>query len=146
MKILLIFLTMIFIGFSANANTVKIISEKCKKYELTKLKTNKLNAIEKKDADTCREIMWTVLVKGGSLCRTLRQLMHKGILNFNDQTTMNYLGGHTNSEIFDYDEVITKFIKWAEENPRYQDNYIGSEKVGYFFFYKSFPCNLKNPY
>ena len=50
--------------------------------------------------------MWTVLVKGRSLCKTLGQLMHKGDLNFNDQTTMNYLGKHTNNEIFDYDEVI----------------------------------------
>ena len=41
MKILLILLTMIFLGFNANANTVKIMSEKCKKYELTKLKTNR---------------------------------------------------------------------------------------------------------
>ena len=54
--------------------------------------------------------MWTVLVKGRSLCKTLGQLMHKGDLNFNDQTTMNYLGKHTNNEIFDYDEVIKKFI------------------------------------
>ena len=48
MKILLILLTMIFLGFNANAYTVKIMSEKCKKYELTKLKTNKLYANEKK--------------------------------------------------------------------------------------------------
>ena len=142
MKLIIITLTMIFIGFGASAKTMSLgqLYKDCKIYQRNGFTLKKLQELDIYKSILCVSTFKTMINEGGFLCEGLKQ-EHK--LEPNSKSLLFVAIMRANSIPIDVSQAIMTFINYAEKHPKRWD-----EPYQFFrneFMSAEYPCDLKKP-
>ena len=135
MKLLITTLTMIFIGFSAQAYKIDDMNKHCKIFKANKFEVESSDNRIMNASIACSHYFRAILDGGQINCHALKML--KGIKDFN----RSLLASINANAAVTLPQAINSFLDWAENNEdKWHEGLMVYKTV---FLHDKFPCKLK---